>query len=638
MKKITYVLVLFLMTTACDDTILDTDDANPTKVALEQSARLTPVNPQISAEAQQVLDYLEVVVANDKILSGQQLEGPRNSLYSSDSEYKRLYDIVGKYPAVLGQDWFGEKDGSSPSEGDALRNVKVQMSIDHWENGGIVTFTWHHQYPGHINDGWSWVRRSATQAEFDQIVTPGTPMYNLWLSEVDLIAGYLQQLEDAGVPIIFRPYHEMNIGGFWYGGKTPSSFIQLWNNLYDRLVNYHGLNNLLWGWSLHFINFGGAYYPGDDKVDITGVDIYNSTRNTGRYAFFDERLDNLSNKPRALSENGLLPTNAILNSTEYAWFMTWHTQWFDNTHYGMPSSNGPGNSPTEILDVYSNPRVITLDEVNMGGSVATPIRQEAEDLPVFDSAHPSVNASSIMSDGYYSFISTCVTDDFIEYTVNVPAGGVYPVQIGVSEGPVRAMWQFSIDGNDQGGTFDAYDSDFKVTDWSAGSRSFSAGEHTFRFTIVGKNSLATKWNIGFDYIKVGTTKFEAEQLEIFDSAHPDTKNNAAMSGGKYSFVGTCVLNDFIEYTINVPSTANYSIRVGSSDGLVRAKWQCSINGTNVGTPHDAYNTAFQVNEVNVGSKTLSAGEHTLRFTIVGKNPSASKWNVGFDYFELVPGN
>ena len=636
MKKITCILSILLITAACDDPILDTEEANLTKVALEQNANLTAVNSQISSEAQRVLDYLEVVVESNKILSGQQVSGLRSNLYNPISEYQHIYDVVGKYPAVVGLDWLGRKN-SNDLDADSLRNAKVQMAIEHWNQGGITTFAWHHEYPGNLNSGFDLVKRKTTQAEFDQIVTPGTPMYQVWLSEIDLIASYFKQLKNAGVPIIFRPYHEMNHGGFWYGDKSSSSYIQLWNNLYDRMVNYHGLNNLLWCWSLHFRSFASGYYPGDDKVDIVGVDMYKFDRDNPSYTSFDNKFSSMTTNPSALTEVGLLPTNEILNSTGYSWFMPWHSGWCDREFYGPPKGTLPGNSSTELLDIYSNPNVITLDEVNMDGSVATPIREEAEDLPVFDSAHPSVNANQNMSGGYYSFISTCVTDDFIEYTVNVPAGGVYPVQIGVSEGPMRAIWQLSIDGTDQGGAFDAYDPDFKVTDWAAGSRSFTAGEHTFRFTIVGKNSLATKWNIGFDFIKVGTTKFEAEQLNIFDSAFPSSKSNVNMSNGEYSFVGTCVLNDFIEYTIEVPSTANYSIRVGSSDGQVRAKWQCSIDGTDVGTPHDAYNSSFQVNEVNVGSKTLSAGEHKLRFTVVGKNPSASKWNIGFDYFELIPG-
>ena len=35
--------------------------------------------------------------------------------------------------------------------------------------------------------------------------------------QVDRIAGYLKELQDAGVPGLLRPYHEMNGNWFWWG-------------------------------------------------------------------------------------------------------------------------------------------------------------------------------------------------------------------------------------------------------------------------------------------------------------------------------------------------------------------------------------------------------------------------------------
>ncbi len=635
MKKITLILSVLFVATACSDAILDIEEASIPKVAPKQNARLLPANPQISPEAQQVLDYIQQVADDNRILAGQQLRATRSSLYTSISEYQHVYDVVGKYPAVLGLDWYVQDQ--TIADANSMRENNVQMATEHWSQGGIVTFTWHQQYPGHLDEPYAWVKRQTTQSEFDNIISQGTPLYNLWQADVDQIAGYMQDLENAGVPVIFRPYHEMQGSWFWWCGKSPASYIQLWNNLYDRLVNYHGLNNLLWCWSpnKYVVN---SYFPGNDKVDLTGVNIYSTNRADSRYISDYSILQGLTSKPSVLAENGLLPDVSVLDQTNYAWFLPWHSTWCDNIFYGLPPSNGPGNTPTELLDVYNHPKVITLDEVNMTGTSATPIKAEAEDLPVFDSAHPSVKTSPDMSSGKYSFISTCVIDDFIEYTVNIPTGGIFPVQIGVSEGPSRAQWQLSIDGTSQGNIFDAYDPAWKVTDLTLGSRSFTSGTHTFRFTIVGKNNQATGWNIGFDYIKIGARRSEAEQLDIYDSAHPSTKSSTAMSSGAYSFIGTCVLNDFIEYTINVPSTSSYSVKIVSSDGPSRAKWQGSLDGTLLGTPHDAYNSTWQTTELDLGAKTLSAGEHTLRFTIVGKNPNASGWNIGFDYFELLPGN
>lgn len=641
MRKSTVIFVLFLVAAGCDDSLLEIEQANVQEVALAQNAQLLAVNPQISSEAQQVLNYLEVVVSNNNILAGQHIASTRTDLYASNNEYQHIKNVVGKYPALLGLDWFVSE--RTDEQAHVLRNAKVQMATEHWNQGGIVTFTWHHEYPGHLNEGFYLVARKATQAEFDQIVTKGTDRYNTWLSEVDLIASYMKQLENAGVPIIFRPYHEMNKDGFWYGGKTPASFIKLWNNLYDRLVNYHGLDNLLWCWSLHAVSVNNNYYPGDDKVDITGVDVYKPIRDNFSYISFDNKLQIIASKPYALAEVGLLPTNEILNSTRYAWFLPWKAGWMDMDFYtsGVWPDGGtlPGNTATELLDVYSNPKVITRDEVNMGSTTpVSTVMAEAEVLPVFDSAHPGVNSSSIMSGGSYSYLKTCVNNDYIEYSVNIPSAGVYPINIGALEGPPRAEWQLSIDGTNQGGVFDGYATSHRSIDLPLGSRSFSAGTHTFRFTTVGINSQATQWNIAFDYIKVGSTKYEVEQLNIYDSAHPRTKNNANMSGGGYSFIENCVVNDFMEYTINVPNTKSYSIKVGSSDSPQRAKWQCSVDGTDVGTPHDAFSTTFHTTVLNMGSKTLSAGEHKLRFTVVGKNPSATDWNIGFDYFELIPTN
>ena len=64
---------------------------------------------------------------------------------------------------------------------------------------------------------------------------------------VDKIAGYLKELQDAEIPVLWRPYHEMNGDWFWWGKKKgEDGYKKLWSMMYDRFVNFHGLNNLLW--------------------------------------------------------------------------------------------------------------------------------------------------------------------------------------------------------------------------------------------------------------------------------------------------------------------------------------------------------------------------------------------------------
>jgi hypothetical protein len=49
---------------------------------------------------------------------------------------------------------------------------------------------------------------------WDSLTTPGTSLNNQWRSQADKVAMYLKQLQEAHVPVLWRPYHEMN--GVWF--------------------------------------------------------------------------------------------------------------------------------------------------------------------------------------------------------------------------------------------------------------------------------------------------------------------------------------------------------------------------------------------------------------------------------------
>jgi mannan endo-1,4-beta-mannosidase len=97
----------------------------------------------------------------------------------------------------------------------------IQEVIRQYRNGAVIALTWHAVRPtedepvtfhdsvqGHLTD-WEW----------RQLLTPGTDLNTRWCRQVDRIAGYLKELQDAGVPVLFRPYHEMNGSWFWWGGR-----------------------------------------------------------------------------------------------------------------------------------------------------------------------------------------------------------------------------------------------------------------------------------------------------------------------------------------------------------------------------------------------------------------------------------
>src|SRR5690606_20982603 len=149
------------------------------------------------------------------------------------------------------------------------------------ETGGIVTMMWHWNAPADLVDSgeWRWWRGFYTNATtFDlpgALADPQSSDYGLLLRDIDTIADELQKFEDAGVPVIWRPLHEAQGGWFWWGDHGPEHFKQLWHLMYDRLTHEHGLDNLIWEFTSSAAEGDHLdWYPGDDVVDMIGLDVY----------------------------------------------------------------------------------------------------------------------------------------------------------------------------------------------------------------------------------------------------------------------------------------------------------------------------------------------------------------------------
>jgi mannan endo-1,4-beta-mannosidase len=95
-----------------------------------------------------------------------------------------------------------------------------------------------------------------------------------WKRELDTLAAGLKELEDADVVVLWRPFHEMNGGWFWWGAQEPDAFIAVWRNMFDYFTKAKQLNNLLWVYSPNHGERTAAYYPGDKYADLVGLDAY----------------------------------------------------------------------------------------------------------------------------------------------------------------------------------------------------------------------------------------------------------------------------------------------------------------------------------------------------------------------------
>jgi mannan endo-1,4-beta-mannosidase len=310
-------------------------------------SQFTPVNKNASPEAKKLLEYLY------SFKGRQTLAGQHNYNQSLNQYMDTVKSITGKYPAVWGTDFI--------LNGTVDRGPEiVQEAIRKYREGYIVTLMWHSGRP--IDDppyGW----KESIQAELDdaqwkELTTPGTPLNKRWEAQVDKIASYLKQLQDAQVPVLWRPYHEMNGVWFWWGDKKgPDGYQKLWKMMFDRFVNVHHLDNLLWVWNANAprdIPFDQAYsyklyYPGPDFVDVLATDVYNSDYEDRDY---NELLDLANGKLIALGECGELPKPEILQvQPRFTWFMVW-ANWIYTA-----------NTPLRVKEIYNHPQVITHEEV-----------------------------------------------------------------------------------------------------------------------------------------------------------------------------------------------------------------------------------------------------------------------------------
>jgi mannan endo-1,4-beta-mannosidase len=274
-----------------------------------------PVNPATNDVARELLKKMYEWQIEGKTLSGQHeyLEAPYS--YTGD-----IAKLTGQYPAIKGIE-LGGFTGQDTMTLAKQRYTVVEAAKKWHEAGGIVTATYHMAYP--LGDyTWANVQRKTTQAEFDLMLTPGTTQHQRLVADIGALADPLGLLDEEDIPVLWRPFHEMNGGWFWWGGKK--NFAKLWELMYDILVNQYDLRNLIWVWSPNAKNQWcdplQDYFPGTDYVDILAADIYDND-------FKKEHYDTLINlgygKLIAIGENGQLPSAEVLKAQPYAYQMTW---------------------------------------------------------------------------------------------------------------------------------------------------------------------------------------------------------------------------------------------------------------------------------------------------------------------------
>ena len=332
---------------------------------------ITPCDINATAETRSLMNYLSQVYGKH-IISGQQEIYNYGHGGDFEVEFDYLEELTGKLPAIRGFDFlncanilYGSEDGT------------VDRMID-WatKRNGIVTAAWHITVPKKM-EGYkvgdyvayeqATYKPDETNFITENILKEGTVEREFYLKSLENIAPQLQRLQEAGVPVIWRPLHEAEGNGgesegwFWWASGGSAVYKDIWKLTYDTLVNEYDLHNLIWEWNSYNFTTSPNWYPGDEYVDIIAYDKYsgNTSAATSVFRGLMEKYD--SAKMVAMAENDSFSTVENLTSEQAGWlyFCTWYDGGGDYNFLSDPKYNTKENT----IEMYQSDYCITLDEL-----------------------------------------------------------------------------------------------------------------------------------------------------------------------------------------------------------------------------------------------------------------------------------
>ena len=291
-----------------------------------------------------VLDYLYSIKGKKTIIGIHNREP--NSEPSKQTD--QIHEWTGKYPALWSGDFLFLKEDVSN------RLKMINECINQWKSGSIVQLMLHvvsasQAEPGEWEGG---VVSHLSDEEWSSLITNEGNLNKKWKSRLDVYAGFIQVLKEVGVPILFRPFHEMNQEIFWWAGRKGNNGTgALYRLTRDYLEKEKGLDNIIWVWDMQDLSYDWSEYnPGNDYWDIFAVDIYNQDYYTTKK--YEQALKIAGDKLMAVGECDKLPTSKeLLDQPNWIFVMSWAELTFEK------------NTGTEIQDLYWASNIIIREKL-----------------------------------------------------------------------------------------------------------------------------------------------------------------------------------------------------------------------------------------------------------------------------------
>jgi len=325
-------------------------------------------------------------ISKTGILFGHQHATEYGHGWQNKEDHSDVKAVTGSHPAVIGIDFSGLS-----GQADSMiikEKARLKKNVEETYNrGGITTVSWHFSNPASAGDFY-WKENVSAPAV--KLIIPGGSHHEQYKHILSTIASFARSVKGKDgkiVPMIFRPYHELDGAWFWWGRPhcTVEEFTTLWKFTVGYLRDTMKVHNFIYAFSPdNSYRDEATYlerYPGNEWVDMLGVDNYNDFGRYGKYNIDSgiTRLKILNDiairekKLAAFTETGLesIPhptwwTDILLsalqkNKLQMAYVLVWRNDITSPTHYYAPY---PGHISAEnFIKFYADPYVLFENEL-----------------------------------------------------------------------------------------------------------------------------------------------------------------------------------------------------------------------------------------------------------------------------------
>ena len=351
-----------------------TDDVT---ITIQRMSAYIPIDANATQETKNLFNNLAKIAHSDQFIFGQEfpmsfkLNGTRNDLSTSDSK-----EVAGDHPGVFGID---PHYMLYKSAADRLLHIN-EAKYAH-DNGAVVTFDFHQQSRYDNSIYMANITTAKDKSLMYDIVKDLNGSRTWYYNEIDQVISIINN--DLNFPVVWRLFHEMDGNWFWWGSAATNHSKQLYIDFFKLTVDHikNKTNFVLFAWSPNR-EFTADYYPGDNYVDIVGVDIYDTDGFNMQQTLI--KLTNFSlehNKIAVLSEVGrnkyineahdfwtktiLKPIKEAGSSIKIAWVLSWFNAPWKSSQDDLfiPNKESSTKAKNDFIEFKNDKQTLFLEDV-----------------------------------------------------------------------------------------------------------------------------------------------------------------------------------------------------------------------------------------------------------------------------------